>query len=220
MEVEIASYQWHDESNQPEIQNEKFRHVPWLKIAPLTLTPPRDGDNQSDCQRLQLALDKNRPPIVPWELLEDLPATLRRHNWRIDAWLLAERVIHLAPADLVPYELAVDLGTTSIWMQLLDARSGRVVGESSGFNRQSGEDVISRIAAAAGAGGKRQQQAAIASINQILEPMLARLQIKAEQVALVMLAGNTIMSHLLLGLDCRYLRLAPYVPVTGHYPVI
>jgi len=138
-----------------------------------------------------------------------------------------------APARLValaagarardPYGLAVDVGTTAVVAWLVHLASGRVVDAASAYNRQiaCGEDVISRIIYAQRAGGlARLQELVIATINELVDDLQARHALPADQLREVVIAGNTTVAHLLLGVDPRFLRAEPYVPTFAAAPAL
>ena len=195
---------------------------PPLQSRELNLSPPQDHDNSSDLARLKRALEQQglvAPSIAP-QALANLSTIMRQHNWQIQASVYEGRIVEVAPLPAAsPLALAIDLGTTSVWLELLDLGSGASVARACGPNLQIGEDVISRIIAAAQPGGlASQQRAAVQSINNLLQAIFADQGLTPERIKYVSLAGNTIMSHLLLGLDCRFLRLPPYVPAADVFP--
>ena len=60
----------------------------------------------------------------------------------------------------------------------------------------------------------------MATINGIISKLLAEAEVKVDEVAHFIVAGNTIMIQLLLGLDPKYLRLAPYTPTINTVPLV
>jgi uncharacterized 2Fe-2S/4Fe-4S cluster protein (DUF4445 family) len=109
--------------------------------------------------------------------------------------------------------IAVDIGTTTLVAKLIDLSSGRELWASAALNAQRtyGADVISRINAS------MDDAMALSGIitNQIDGMFAAMLKdgaANARDVRRVVVAGNTTMSYLLLGLPCRSLGLAPFKP--------
>lgn len=114
------------------------------------------------------------------------------------------------------YGVAIDIGTTTIAMQLVALKSGASKAVHTGVNRQRrfGADVISRIqAACAGKAGALRE-----SIREDLRAGIARLTEKAnigeDKLTRAVLAGNTTMIHLLMGYDCSGLGVYPFTPVS------
>ena len=209
-----------------------------LFIAPvvksyLELAPPTAQDNLPDVSRLIRALKQEGD----WHRLEltlpvirSLPAILRENNFKVTATLVKAvrktgktRIINVQAGDTTAanFAVAMDIGTTTIFGQLIHLESGECLSELGDFNGQIsyGEDVISRIMFAEKPGGlEKLQEVVIASINKILGKMISQAKVDRENISTITLAGNTTMTQLLLGIDPRYIRRAPYVPASTHYP--
>ena len=104
---------------------------------------------------------------------------------------------------------AVDIGTTTIVMSAVDIASGKITGTAAGVNHQRafGADVISRIDASNHGKDVLLRQ----SILRDLSVLQMQLGLPADTPRII--SGNTTMQHLLQGLSCRTLGLAPYTPV-------
>lgn len=119
------------------------------------------------------------------------------------------------------YAIAVDLGTTTVVGKLIELATGQERASFARLNAQRpyGADVISRIGVSQDdpsvlAGLIREQ------IDQALTTMLVEQGIDGGQVHKLVIAGNTVMSYLLLGLPCRSLGVAPFKPayrIEGPY---
>ena len=105
---------------------------------------------------------------------------------------------------------AVDIGTTTLAVSLVDRASCKVVDTKTSVNHQRvfGADVISRIQASMD--GKKEELKA--SIRKDLDGLIAALGEKMDEIP-VIISGNTTMEHLFLGLPCDTLGVAPYTPV-------
>jgi len=116
------------------------------------------------------------------------------------------------------YVAAVDIGTTTVVLYLMDARTGELVGTASELNPQTryGGDVISRIQAALD--GKLEELGEL--IRECLDELLYEACIEArcrrEQVLSLTAVGNTAMHHLLLGFSPATLAVAPYQPAQAN----
>lgn len=108
------------------------------------------------------------------------------------------------------YGLAVDIGTTTIAISVLDMSNGDEVYSASGANaqRSRGEDVLARIQYAEEGGTNELRLLVIDSINRLLSGFKDRTKIKSAYIA-----GNTAMTHLFLGIDPSPIRLPPFEPV-------
>ncbi len=107
------------------------------------------------------------------------------------------------------YGLAVDVGTTTIVVLVVDLTTGEILGKASGLNRQItyGETLLTRIAFSRKAknGLQKLQQAVVKSINDLVDRLTSRAGIKNEEITSVSVGGNTVMNHLLAGIDVDYL---------------
>jgi len=109
------------------------------------------------------------------------------------------------------YGLAIDVGTTTIALLLVDLISGKILGRESGLNRQItyGEELIPRIAFAGEPEGLRKLQIEVVkSINDMADRLTSRVGVKNEEITDVCVGGNTVMNHLLAGMDPTYLGTA------------
>jgi uncharacterized 2Fe-2S/4Fe-4S cluster protein (DUF4445 family) len=109
------------------------------------------------------------------------------------------------------YGIAIDLGTTTVVGVLMDLNTGRVCAEASVLNKQitHGEELLTRIALAKkGPGRKALQAAAVESINAVIGQLAAATCIGPDDICDAAIAGNTVMTWLLLGRDPSPLELA------------
>jgi uncharacterized 2Fe-2S/4Fe-4S cluster protein (DUF4445 family) len=209
-----------------------------LFVAPvekkyLELPAPTAQDNLPDITRLisylQLYHDEHRLDVT-LAMIRKMPQVMREDDFRVTATLVRPvrdvgktRVINIQPGDTSgqSYAIAMDIGTTTIYGQVIDLISGEVLAEHGEFNGQIsyGEDVISRIVYAEKPGGLAKINAVvIATINKILTRIIKRSGVDQENISTITLAGNTTMTQLMLAVDPRSIRRAPYVPAATLYP--
>jgi len=87
--------------------------------------------------------------------------------------------------------------------------------------RVFGLDVTSRMMHAEEPGGLAAlRQAALDSLNELVAALCVEADVKRDDIAALVVAGNTVMMHLLLGLDSGSIRREPYVPTTTTFPVL
>jgi uncharacterized 2Fe-2S/4Fe-4S cluster protein (DUF4445 family) len=195
----------------------------------LQLVPPTMEDNSSDLTRLARELGRQGIDHSRFDLgfLEKLPHVVREGNWQVTVTLLKEvsgyRMTAIEPGDTRErlYGLAFDIGTTGIRGELLDLNKGGVLSRGVEYNgqRSYGDDVISRIAYCSKPGGlAKLQQAVVATLNSLIAEMTRQAGMPRDDISHVTVAGNTTMIQLLLGIDPKYLRLAPYVPTATLLP--
>jgi uncharacterized 2Fe-2S/4Fe-4S cluster protein (DUF4445 family) len=139
-----------------------------VRRIPLSLVAPSMDDQRDDWSRLSTAI-RSESGIAPLTaslvVLQKLGEVLRAGDWQVTAVLDVPqddgpaRLIDLLPG-LVPetdplWGIAVDIGTTTVTLWLVDLITGRVEAQASEYNGQisRGEDVISRIVYASKNGG-------------------------------------------------------------------
>lgn len=122
----------------------------------LDLSVPTEEDQRSDQQRILEALSAEgvkEEVHIPVRMLRQLYPLLDRAGWKItvslswngEKWELVD--IESGDTARQHYGLAVDLGSTTVVVRLLDCNSGEILGEESCFNKQIqwGTDILSRI---------------------------------------------------------------------------
>jgi len=198
----------------------------------LEIEPPTLADNTDDLARLQRELSRCcdiRGIIAPLSVLRTLAQTLREAEWRVTVVLDRgrdhPRIVDVLPGDqtLSLYGAAVDIGTTTVTVYLVDLFTGQVVETAADYNGQikRGEDVISRIVFAAKGNGLVELQSLVAqTINKLVERTTLRRKIKPREICKMTLVGNNTMIHILLGLPPEPIRLTPYITTINHPPTV
>ena len=204
------------------------------------LHPADHGDNISDLDRVIKALRAEHDIHkldVDFKAVRHLPRVIREGNFEVTVTLTYPPsygqeegsprlgLVHFQPGDKTDtnYALAIDIGTTTVYVQLLDLNTGEVLDTLADFNRQLsyGEDVISRILYAGKEGGlEKMQNQVVGTINGLIEKIARRKKIDVENISAIIAAGNTTMTQLFLAVDPKYIRLSPYVPTASYYPAI
>lgn len=120
---------------------------------------------------------------------------------------------------------AVDIGTTTVAVLLVDLPTGDILEETSDFNQQVrfGEDVLTRIKLCS-QDPKMIQQLRHAVVNETIEPLLRRalLEIKrpVSDLKCVTISGNTTMLHLFAGVDPTPMGTVPFTPTFLDHRVL
>lgn len=114
------------------------------------------------------------------------------------------------------YGLAVDIGTTTLAMALVDCTDGQITATATAVNSQRafGADVVSRIEAACRGQGKALQQAVRRDLCTLGRQMLDEHPAAASTCRKMAVAANTTMLHLLMGWSCEGLGNWPFRPVS------
>jgi len=120
------------------------------------------------------------------------------------------------------FGIAMDLGTTTVSMALIDMDKAAVAGSVSFYNPQImyGADVISRIVYSLGGNGRAVLKDAIVSeTGRAILHLCAESGVSPDSVGELVMAGNTTMQHLFLGLEARFIREEPFHPIMTVFPV-
>ena len=109
----------------------------------------------------------------------------------------------------------MDIGTTTIAMQLLKGTTGKAVHTVTTINHQRayGADVISRMQASMGGKKEALRQSIQTDLTEGIKRLLEESGVEAGKVRRVAIGGNTTMGHLLMGYDCDTLGVYPFTPV-------
>jgi uncharacterized 2Fe-2S/4Fe-4S cluster protein (DUF4445 family) len=205
---------------------------PMLKQIPLTLSPPTLEDSVSDLDRLNRGLKKEGCDVarlnVGIKVMRQLAEAVRQDNWQITTSVIrrkcANEILEVRPGngDQLSLGLAIDVGTTTIVVYLVDMTEGTVLAATAGHNRQAdcGDDVINRIVCAEKDGVKKLSRMALVTINSLIGEALDSAGVKAEAIRNVVVSGNTTMAHLLLKIEPRYIRRDPYIPTVSDFPIL
>lgn len=208
-----------------------------IRRIPLVLTPPSMDDQADDWSRVQRALRKQAgidEAQVSLHMIKKIGNVLREQNWLVTAiidsqsWDCPEcpgRVIDLLPGHVADEEplwgVAIDIGTTTVSLWLIDLLTGVVKAQVAEYNGQiaRGEDVISRIIYTGKDGGAEQlQRLVVDTINELIDRACKRARVQPSEIVKSTIAGNSTMIHLFLGIPASSIRLAPFVTVVNHIP--
>ncbi|MBS7640847.1 MAG: ASKHA domain-containing protein [Candidatus Bathyarchaeia archaeon] len=196
---------------------------PYVRKYFVEIPKPSLLDLRSDVERL---LDTLREKyglddlVIEPFVLQELPSALREADWKATVVIWNNRfIISVEPGDTTNriFGCAVDIGTTKIAGYLLSLNSGLLLAVDSLMNPQSayGEDVISRITYAS-KGAKELntlQKTVVEGINKILESLMDKTGVRSDEIYEMTVVGNTAMHHIFLGINPKYVALAPYPPV-------
>jgi uncharacterized 2Fe-2S/4Fe-4S cluster protein (DUF4445 family) len=227
-----------------DVDAQRFRalhQVAETKIVPNTaltrklyveLPRPSLDDSLSDQSRLFREIRRHCPaPIMQLGLkvLKTLPRILRQSDWRVTITLGRRggtlEVLQVEPSDTSARNLgvAVDIGTSTVVTHLLDLTTNERLDAEAVYNSQRawGDDVIRRIIHSESPGGLQDlHRAVVLDINKMISALVERNNMSQSDITAIMCAGNTTMTHLLLGLEPATIRKSPYVSATTTTPPV
>ena len=195
-----------------------------FRAVTVTMPEPTPDDTMPDNERLSWAVQEAlgvSQVKIPYAVMVKLAATLREHNFTVcvkgekqeDCFLCMEVC---SSEDTKIVGCAIDIGTTTVSMVLVDLTNGKILAKGSSGNGQIryGADVINRIIEQSKSGGKKKLQDAI--VKETLTPIIANLcktaGISARSILRLSIGANTTMNHLLVGVDADPVRMDPYIP--------
>lgn len=207
--------------------------APLVRRLSVELPPPQVEQQEADAERLLRHLRQRLGGAyddyaLDLPALRALPRVARQQSWRFDV-LLADcdgvgRVIGVEPTRSASYGLAVDLGTTTVVAALVALETGQVLATHAHLNQQApfGADVISRIIHTQEHpdGLTALREAARQTINLCVSEVLRAQGLAPEEALAAVIVGNTVMTHLLLGVDPANIRREPYVPAFRSLPTL
>ncbi len=192
----------------------------------LKLDMPTEDSGISDQQRIRQGLQNLGFDRVtfPVHILRKLYPMCRESQFAITVTLVYRQqdwvVTAVEPGDQthMHYGLAVDYGSTTIVMQLVDMRSGTVIDQVKTVNGQTeyGTDILTRITYSLEDVSHMDhlQLATVRSFQALLLQLSERNGIDATQCGAMIVSGNTTMIHFLLKLNAWTVFAAPFAPVT------
>ena len=206
-----------------------------LQRIRLTLSPPSTEDQTDDWSRLKTALRLQGIEEVTCSLglMQKIGSLLREGDWQVSALIdtfpndraVPARLITLDPEHITDEEplwgIAIDIGTTTVTLWLVELISGEVRVQVAEYNSQiaRGEDVISRIIFASKNNGKEEmRERVLETINNLLDLACKRANTLPDQVKKATISGNSTMIHLLLGIPASSIRLSPFITTANHMP--
>jgi len=200
-----------------------------LEIDPLIvarlveISAPDLGDERSEAELLARQLDTDwglGNTVVDARVLPDLHRALTEGQRKLTAVVHRDgTVIAVRPGfDDTIHGLAVDIGSTTIAVYLVDLTNGEIVASAGAMNPQIrfGEDLMSRVSyVMMNPGGDAEMTRAVRScINSMIDDLADESGLDSHHLRRgihdFVAVGNPIMHHLLLGIDPTPLGAAPF----------
>lgn len=192
----------------------------------LTLPFPTEEDSRSDQKRLLDALSEKGFTHIhtPLTILRKLHTVCIRSNYQLTVTLVycneQWQITELEEGDTSDflYGIAVDYGSTSIIMQLVNLHTGSIAAQVSQMNGQVtyGTDILTRITYTMEDPAHMDDlhKATVKTFHSLLQQLTEQTGIDAQKCPVMIISGNTTMIHFLLKLDASTVFFSPYSPVT------
>jgi uncharacterized 2Fe-2S/4Fe-4S cluster protein (DUF4445 family) len=206
-----------------------------LRKYVVTLEPPSLEDQMDDWSRLSRALAQRHElenVRASLAVLKKLGRALREGEWTVTVVVevpsqglpnVRPRMVDVLPGEHMEnlWAVAIDIGTTSNVVWLVDLLSGEVMAQAIDYNGQiaRGEDVISRIIyASKGDGLPDLQRLVLETLNRLIGQVTEERGITREEIYRAVVAGNSTMIHLFAGLPPESIRLMPFITTINQLP--
>lgn len=192
----------------------------------LCLEEPTEEEHASDQEILRRGLMELGYTSIRFSLgvFRKLYPLCREAEWRITVTIVHRNneilVTDVEKGDKTGIHLgvAVDYGSTTIIMQVVDMETGQVIAEANEMNGQFayGADILTRITY--GLEGEEQKrklrQATVETFHRLFDSLECKTGRSIRKCPVMVISGNTTMVHFLLELDAWTVFSAPYAPVT------
>lgn len=193
---------------------------PGVKKVFLTLGKPTLDDERGDWDRIVDELKNVTGETMAdagLNVISKAPEVIRANNYSLTATVTEYEIIDIEAGDTrsTLFGAAIDIGTTSVAIALVDLLQGTVLKVVSTENEQAayGADVISRISFAnEGRQNAMVLQTAIQrTINRLLKELELKTNVRLMEIIKMTIVGNTTMHHLFTGLNVSHLAVSPFV---------
>jgi uncharacterized 2Fe-2S/4Fe-4S cluster protein (DUF4445 family) len=185
--------------------------------------PAKLGDPRGDWERLTKALEDQwhlSDLEIDSKALTSLQSILRQGNFSVTVTIWQDKkVLRIQPGFQEGiFGLAIDIGSTTVVVHLCDLRTGEVLTTKSAMNPQVryGEDLMSRVSYAntEPQGLQRMNRLIIKTLNDLADKATQEASLSTEDVTDVVIVGNTVMHHIMLGIHPAQLGIAPFALAT------
>jgi uncharacterized 2Fe-2S/4Fe-4S cluster protein (DUF4445 family) len=203
--------------------NERMADPPVSKYL-FDIPEPQLQNGLSDLDRLIRAIQsryRKREIEVPLSIIRKLAEALRCSAGQVTVTMTESGdpiyicALESGNRTSRQFGIAIDIGTTTIAVQLVDMINPRSLAVRTTYNGQidCGLDVISRIHYARKPERLEELRTKVLeTVNRLTKAVCDACAVDLCEVSGAVAVGNTTMIHLLLGLNPEYIRLEPYTP--------
>ncbi|WP_456407888.1 ASKHA domain-containing protein [Caldithrix abyssi] len=210
-------------SDRPQMKQTEF--APLVRKLHVKLPLDRLLHEKSDADLLKNHLEQKAglPEVtIDHAVLSKIPSAIRQRQGEATVTLFQTQVIDVEAGDTQSnnFALALDLGTTTVGLLLIDLWTGQTLDYAVFPNPQIsfGADLISRIGYASQGAEQLSalKQAIHEKLTEVIEQLCLQHQISPANIYLLMLAGNTVMTQIFWGITPRYVGLFPFKPTVSQ----
>jgi uncharacterized 2Fe-2S/4Fe-4S cluster protein (DUF4445 family) len=200
--------------------------ITFVEKRVLQVDKPTLTDNRADMTRIEAAAGLAFSPLFLPGSIADLPQTLRDGDGIVTAIVSQNTILAVEPGDTSArlFGAAVDIGTTTVVVSLIDLNDNAEIGSAAAANEQRayGQDVLSRIRFTTEdpGNGEKLQRLIAEQIEDLIAEAAEKAGVRPQEIYAVSIAANTSMQHLLLQVDGDAFTKAPYQPAFVSLPPI
>lgn len=192
----------------------------------LCLEAPTEEEHADDQERIRNGLEKEgyHNVVFSLEALRQIYPCCRQSGWEITVTLVHRgretEVVSVESGDQRNrhYGLAVDYGSTTIVMQVVDMNTGEVLSEECETNGQAryGADILTRITYGMESPEQKKElhRATVETFHRLFDKLTEKTGVCVRKCPFMVVSGNTTMVHFFLELDAWTVFSSPYAPVT------
>lgn len=198
---------------------------PVVRLHYVEVEEPDMHKPSGDLERLETALkeqwgievDRSDLPV-----LQSLQKALRDGDWKVTAAVRnGHKLVYVWPGfHDKAFGCAIDVGSTTMSVHLTDLQTGEVVNSVGAMNPQIrfGEDLMSRVSyVMMNPGGDAEMTTAVRdTLGYLLVQAATEAMVEPNDILELVLVGNPIMHHLILGIDPTELGWAPFALATNQ----
>ena len=207
-----------------EYGDEKMERHPLCRKIYLELAPPTEEDARGDRERILDGLTgEYTTAVMPLQVMRKLYPLCRKAGWKVTLLMGFHdgvwEILDIEAGDTTDqlYGLAVDYGSTTLVMQVVDLHTGEALTQQTAFNPQIpyGEEILSRIFYTKDQPEHLEelQHKTAEGFNALIRTCEEVTGIPKDQYGAMVIGGNTTMIHLLLGLSPWPVFETPFAPV-------
>lgn len=209
----------------------EFALRPTAQAFCVEMDKPTLDDAAGDVERLarHLAADHHVDAAAPsLRALRRLPEVVDEGDFTVTATVAdvdgRSCLVDVRPGDAArrTFGLAVDIGTTTVALEVVDLVNGQCVGAASSYNQQvaRADDVASRISICQSGGQKGvaelQHLIIEETINRLTRTVCVKHGIHPHEIVRVSVSANTTMTLLALGVSPAHVGVLPFQPATNR----
>lgn len=204
-------------------ENSNFILSPVITLQAFSLGIPSLSDSRSDLERI-LPIKENIY-LRDISVLRKLPIFLRKNNYKGKLVLFENEIIDVREEELKRvYGIAIDIGTTTLVGHILDLTDGSDIDSYSTENPQLpyGADIISRINFIIHNPDGLQilRDRLIKTLIEIIQNLCKKNNINLNDVYALSITGNSVMTHIFLGVTPENIAFSPFVPVFRNMMIL